>query len=137
MSTTDLILKQQTVYTLREAISSFRNRQMMLFLYEYCLICYNKCLILITKQEKRACQHARQISVDNTVPRHKGPFWSLLFPLGIKSNKKLKCFIPSLSFNVLSKKCSTERKFIFACKVYNTYTVTSQRMQEIVGLVVE
>ena len=51
----------------------FRNRQKMLFLYEYYLICYNKCLIFISKQEKRTCQHVRHISVSNTIQRHKGP----------------------------------------------------------------
>ena len=89
MSTTDLILRRQTVYYLRKAISSFRNRQNMLFVYEYCLICYNKCLIFISKEEKRSCQHARQISVSNTIPLHKGRFWSVLFPMSKKSSKIL------------------------------------------------
>ena len=57
----------------QEAISSFRNKQKMLFVYEYCLICCNKCLIFIGKQEKRTCQHVRHISVSNTTPRQKGP----------------------------------------------------------------
>ena len=59
----------------------------MLFVYEYCLICYNKCLISIKKQEKRTCQHVRHISVSNTIPRHKGPFWSVMFPMSIDSSK--------------------------------------------------
>ena len=37
---------------IEEAISSFRNRHKMLFVYEYWLMCYNKCLIFISKQEK-------------------------------------------------------------------------------------
>ena len=52
MSTTYLILRRQTVYSLREAIFFFRNRQKMLFVDEYCLICCNRCLIFISKHEK-------------------------------------------------------------------------------------
>ena len=60
----------------------------MLFVDEYCLICYNKCLIfIISKQEKKPCEHVRHISVSNTIPRHKGPFWSVMFPLNINSSK--------------------------------------------------
>ena len=78
------------LYSLREAcaIPSFRNRQKMLFVYEYCLTCYkNKCLIFISKQEKRTCQHVRYISVSNKIPPHKDPFWSVMFPLSINSSK--------------------------------------------------
>ena len=53
----------------------------MLFVYEYCLMCYNKCLIFLSKQEKRTCQYVRHTSVSNTILRHKGPFWSIMFPL--------------------------------------------------------
>ena len=59
----------------------------MLFVYEYCLMCHNKCLIFISKQEKRTCQHVRHISVSNKIPKHKGPFWLVMFPLSINSNK--------------------------------------------------
>ena len=59
----------------------------MLFVYEYCLTCYNKCLIFINKQEKRTCQHVRHISVSNTIPRDKDPFWSVMFPLSVNSSK--------------------------------------------------
>ena len=86
MLTTYLILRRQTVYS-REEISSFRNRQKMLFVYEYCLMCYNKCLIFISNQEKRTCQHVRYISVSDTISRHKGPFWSVMFPLSVNSSK--------------------------------------------------
>ena len=29
------------------------------------------------------------MSVSNTIPRYKGPFWSVLFPLSIRSSKFL------------------------------------------------
>ena len=38
-------------------------------------------------------------------------FWSVLFPLSIRSSKLMKFFIPSLIFSIFSRKCSTERKF--------------------------
>ena len=59
----------------------------MLFVYEYCLIYYNKCLIFISKQEKRTCKHVKHLSVNNTSARNKGPFWSVMFPLSINSSK--------------------------------------------------
>ena len=51
MSLTDFMFRQYTVHSLKEAVSSFLNRQKILFAYEYCLICYNKCLIFINKQD--------------------------------------------------------------------------------------
>ena len=73
-------------------------------------MCYNKCLIFINKQEKIICQHVRHISVSNTVPRHKGPFWSVIFPLSINSSK-FSTEVLYTKFDILSGKCSTERKF--------------------------
>ena len=63
----------------------------MLFVYEYCLICYNKFLIVVREQDKTTCQHVRHISVSNTIPRHKGRFWSVMFPLfpQIMSSRKI------------------------------------------------
>ena len=122
MSTNYLILRRQTIYSLREAISSFRNRK-MLFVYEYCLMCYNKCLIFICKQEGGTCQHVRHISVSDTIPRHKGPFWSVMFPLTINSSKFLTEVLHT--------------KFHLPYFVYSTYTKACQRMEKIVGLIIE
>ena len=61
MSTTDSILRRYTVYSLWNAISSFRNRQKMLFVYEYCLNCYNKCLKRL-KSEKNPKFGSQKIS---------------------------------------------------------------------------
>ena len=134
MSKTSLILRRYIVYSVREAISSFRNRQKMLFVYEYCLMCYNKCLMFISKQEKRTCQHVRHISISNTIPRHKDPFWSVKFPLSINSSK--------FSTEVLHTKFdlpyffqgNVQLKGNLAGKVCSTYTVTCEK---IVGLVIE
>ena len=41
----------------------------------------------------------------------------------------------SLTFNILSQKCSDERKF--GIEVYSTNTVLCQRMEEIVDVIVE
>ena len=38
---------------------------------------------------KRTCQHVRHVLVSNTILRHKGPFWSVMFPLSINSSKLL------------------------------------------------
>ena len=35
----------------------------------------------------RACLHTKQISVSSTIPRHEGPFWSVLFRLSTRSSK--------------------------------------------------
>ena len=40
-----------------------------------------------------------------TTPEHEGPFWSVLFRLSTKS------FMLNLTSNILSRKCSDERKF--------------------------
>ena len=47
----------------------------------------------------------------------------------------MKFFMSSLTFNILSSKCSDEKKL--AHKLYNTKTLKVQRMEEIVGLVVK
>ena len=47
----------------------------------------------------------------------------------------MKFFMSSLTFNILSRKCSDERKF--GTKLYSTKTVKVRKMEEIVGLVVE
>ena len=36
---------------------------------------------------RRACPHAKQISVSDTIPLYEGPFWSVLFRLSIRSSK--------------------------------------------------
>ena len=46
----------------------------------------------------------------------------------------MKFLMPSFTFNILSRKCSDERKFGIESLQY--YTVKCQRMEEIVGLVV-
>ena len=67
----------------------FQKQTKMLFFSEYCLMCYNKCLIFISKEEKkkkkRTCQHVRHI--DNTILMHKDPFLSVMFHLSINSSK--------------------------------------------------
>ena len=47
----------------------------------------------------------------------------------------MKFFMSSLTFNILSQKCSDERKF--GIEFYSTYTEKCQRMEEIVDVVVE
>ena len=55
MSTTDLINFEGIDHLFfQRRNSSFRNRQNMLFVYEYFLTCYNKCLIFIGKQEEKS-----------------------------------------------------------------------------------
>ena len=49
----------------------------------------------------------------------------------------MKFFMSSLTFDILSQKCSDERKFGIELNVYSTYTGKCQRMEEIVGVVVE
>ena len=74
----------------------------MLFVYEYCLICYTKCLIFISKQEKKACQHARQLSVSNTIPRLKGGF-----PVMAEITRILAANIPRQFFFVITTTANT------------------------------
>ena len=71
----------------------------MLFVYEYCLICYNKCLIFISKQEKRTRQHVRHVLISNTIPRHEGPFWSVKPPV-----KRSQLFMQQRATFVVKKK---------------------------------
>ena len=67
---------------------------------------------VISKQEKITCQHVRHISVSNTIPRYKGPFWSVTFPLSINSSKfSTEVLHTKFDLPYLSRKCSTERKF--------------------------
>ena len=36
---------------------------------------------------RRACLHAKQVSVSSIIPRHEGPFWSVMFRLSAISSK--------------------------------------------------
>ena len=40
-------------------------------------------------KKKEPAKRARHISVSNTIPRHKGRFWSVTFPLSINSSNFL------------------------------------------------
>ena len=93
---------------------------------------------------RRARLHAKQISVSSsTIPRHKGPFWSVLFRLSVRSRKfsnevlhvkfDLQSFVKGIYLDILS--CSDERKFGIESLQY-LFSVMS-RIEEIVGLVVE
>ena len=48
---------------------SFQKQQMMLFVYEYCLICYNECFIFISKQEK---EPANMLDIYQSVIQFRG-----------------------------------------------------------------
>ena len=50
--------------------------------------------------------------VCNTIPRRKGPFWSVMFVLSINSGKfSTEVLHTKFDLHILSRKCSTERKF--------------------------
>ena len=105
----------------------------MLFVYEYCLICYNKCLIFISKQENRTCQRVRHISASDTILRDKGPFWSVMFPPSIKSSK-FSTEVLHTEFDLLYfvKEMFNRREIWQA-----NSAVTCQRMEKISGFVIE
>ena len=105
----------------------------MLVVYEYCLICQNKCLIFISKQEKRTYQHVRPISVSDMFPRHNGPFWSVMFPLSLQLK-----FFPHTKFDIQDfVKDIVQLKENLTGKVCSTCIVICQRMEKIAGLVIE
>ena len=61
---------------------------------------------------RTACLHAKQLSVRGIIPRHEGPFWSVLFNwVQYQASFQMKFLMSSLTFNILSRKCSDERKF--------------------------
>ena len=61
----------------------------------------------------------KQISVSSTIPRHEGPFWSVLFRLSAISSKfSNEVLHVKFDLNILSQKCSDERKFFIESLQY-------------------